>query len=137
MKAIILAAGRGSRMKKLTDERPKCLVELHGQSLLDRQIATLKKAGINSIAIVTGYRKEMLDGYDLYKFHNQRWSETNMLSSLACADDWLQTDNCIVSYSDIFYQPSAVKALIASPYKLSITYDINWLDLGKSVSRTH
>jgi len=57
MKAIILAAGRGSRMKNLTDERPKCLVELRGNPLLDWQLAALLEAGIDRIAIDTGYRQ--------------------------------------------------------------------------------
>ena len=59
MKAIILAAGRGSRMKNLTDDRPKCLVELRGKALLDWQLAALREAGIEQAAIVTGYRREL------------------------------------------------------------------------------
>jgi hypothetical protein len=53
MRAIILAAGRGSRMKNLTDERPKCLVELRGKTLLEWQLGALRHAGINEIAHVT------------------------------------------------------------------------------------
>lgn len=102
MKAIILAAGRGSRMKGLTDDRPKCLVELEGKPLLDRQIQALGEAGCDEIAIVTGYRRDQLMNRGLVEFSNERWSETNMVSSLACAEDWLQSSPCIVSYSDIF-----------------------------------
>ena len=65
MKAIILAAGRGSRMKNMTDERPKCLVELGGKPLLEYQLTALRQAGINEIAVVTGYRRELLVGYGL------------------------------------------------------------------------
>ena len=60
MKAIILAAGRGTRMKALTEEKPKCLVELDGQSLLEKQLGALRQSGIEDIAIVTGYRRELL-----------------------------------------------------------------------------
>ncbi|MEM6595522.1 MAG: phosphocholine cytidylyltransferase family protein [Pseudomonadota bacterium] len=126
MKAIILAAGRGSRMKSMTDENPKCLVELHGKPLLDHQLASLRQAGFDEIAIVTGYRAEMLDGRADHAFHNPRWSETNMVSSLAMARDWLTDAPCIVSYSDIFYDVAAVNALVASEAPMAITYDQNW-----------
>lgn len=126
MKAIILAAGRGSRMQALTDDRPKCLVELRGRTLLDWQLQALRAAGIADIAIVTGYKREQLAGRGLHEFHNARWAETNMVSSLACAEEWLQAGPCIVSYSDIFYEASAVSTLMASPAALAVVYDDNW-----------
>lgn len=129
MKAIILAAGRGSRMKRLTDDRPKCLVELEGKSLLDRQIQALCEAGCSEIAIVTGYRRDQLASRGHEEFYNERWSETNMVSSLASADEWLQTSPCIVSYSDIFYDSAAPRLLMESKSDLAITYDPNWLAL--------
>ena len=75
MKAIILAAGRGSRMNKLTQDRPKCLVELHGRSLLNIQINTLRDAGISDIGIVTGYKRELLTDRGLVEFHNSHCSK--------------------------------------------------------------
>ncbi|WP_456020565.1 phosphocholine cytidylyltransferase family protein [Pseudomonas protegens] len=129
MKAIILAAGRGSRMKSLTDERPKCLVELRGKPLLEWQLESLRAAGISDIAVATGYRRELLAERGLSEFHNPRWAETNMVSSLACAESWLQGEPCIVSYSDIFYSPVAVQSLINSDATLAVTYDPNWLQL--------
>lgn len=126
MRAIILAAGRGSRMKNLTDERPKCLVELRGKSLLDWQLNALREAGITEIAIVTGYKRELLAGCGLVEFHNPRWAETNMVSSLACAAQWLETGPCVVSYSDIFYDASAVRGLMDCPAMIAVTYDANW-----------
>lgn len=129
MKAIILAAGRGSRMKDLTEERPKCLVELRGKALLNWQLEALRAAGISNIAIVTGYKRELLANRGLIEFHNARWAETNMVSSLACAQEWLQADRCVVSYSDIFYSPTAVQSLINCTAPIAITYDPNWLEL--------
>lgn len=129
MKAIILAAGRGSRMKDLTEERPKCLVELRGKALLDWQLEALRAAGITEIAIVTGYKRELLADQGLTEFHNARWAETNMVSSLVCAQEWLQAEPCIVSYSDIFYSPMAVQSLMTCAASLAVTYDPNWLEL--------
>jgi len=129
MKAIILAAGRGSRMKNLTDECPKCLVELRGKSLLEWQLAALHEAGIDEISVVTGYKRELLVNRVPTEFHNPRWAETNMVSSLACAKEWLQAAPCIVSYSDIFYSSQAVKSLMDCTAALAVTYDPNWLKL--------
>jgi L-glutamine-phosphate cytidylyltransferase len=129
MRAIILAAGRGSRMQSLTDERPKCLVELRGQTLLEWQLGALRDAGIDEIAIVTGYKRELLTGRGLVEFYNSRWAETNMVSSLACAESWLIAESCIVSYADIFYESSAVGLLMNCAAPLAVTYDSNWLAL--------
>jgi L-glutamine-phosphate cytidylyltransferase len=127
MRAIILAAGRGSRMKGLTDEQPKCLVEFKGKPLLEWQLGALREAGVNEIAIVTGYKRELLQGRNLVEFHNPRWADTNMVSSLACAESWLVAGSCIVSYADIFYDPSAVRLLLNCAAPLAVTYDSNWL----------
>ena len=129
MKAIILAAGRGSRMKNLTDERPKCFIELNGKKLIESQLEAIRAAGIHEIAVVTGYKSEMLTHFGLTEFHNPRWAETNMVSSLACADTWLRESPCIVSYSDIFYDSEAVILLMKSTSPLAVTYDPSWLSL--------
>lgn len=127
MKAIILAAGRGSRMGHITEKKPKCLVEFRGLSLLERQLNALHSAGITEIGVVTGYKPEMLSERGLSTFHNLRWNETNMVSSLACAAQWLQEAPTIISYSDIFYDTAAVALLINSDADLAVTYDPNWL----------
>lgn len=116
-------------MKDLTDERPKCLVELKGKSLLDWQLSALHSAGITDIGIVTGYKRELLANRGLVEFHNPRWAETNMVSSLVCAQEWLQSEPCIVSYSDIFYDAAAVLALMQCQADIAVTYDPSWLEL--------
>jgi len=132
MRAIILAAGRGSRMQSLTDDKPKCLVELHDKSLLDWQLEALRSAGITDIAVVTGYKREMIADRGLVEFYNERWAETQMVTSLATADEWLTSEPCIVSYSDIFYKSKAVTSLMAADANLAVTYDPNWLELWES-----
>ncbi len=129
MKAIILAAGRGSRMGGATSSKPKCLTRLSGQTLLEWQLIALKDAGLKDIAAVTGYRGDMLDGYVSHRFENDRWAETNMVRSLMCAGEWLSTSPCIVSYSDIFYTGDTVRALMQSGADIGISYDPDWLDL--------
>ena len=129
MRAIILAAGRGSRMKHLTSNKPKCLVNLKGKPLLEWQLKAIKDAGIKEIAIVTGYKKELLANYKLVEFHNNSWLHTNMVVSLTCAEEWLKKGPCVISYSDIFYEKSAIVSLINCSASLAITYDPNWLSI--------
>jgi len=132
MKGIILAAGRGARLKHLTDAKPKCLVEHQGKPLLEWQVDALTQAGVDEIAIVTGYRREMLISRAATEFHNPDWAKTNMVSSLACACKWLQAEPCIVSYSDIFFESEAIKHLIASASDIALTYDVNWRQLWEA-----
>ncbi len=129
MKAIILAAGRGSRMGRMTRRQPKCLLRIDGKALLDRQVAALRAAGIREIAIVTGYCRSQLARRGLKEFHNSRWASTNMVTSLACADAWLREDSCIVSYGDIFYGAGAVRRLFSQNSPVAITFDPGWKKL--------
>jgi len=126
MRGLILAAGRGSRMGTLGDNRPKCLVELDGSPLLDRQIAALRRGGADEIGIVRGYRSDMLNFPGLTYFDNPRWAETNMVMSLAAAAEWLRSGPVIVSYADIFYRGELVRGLLNAPGALVISYDRDW-----------
>jgi len=126
MRAVILAAGRGSRMGPLGDDRPKCLVELHGHALLEYQVAALRAAGVSEIGVVRGYRAERIDRPDLAYFHNELWAQTNMVLSLATAATWLSAGPVVVSYADIFYRSAVVQSLAAAPGQLVISYDRQW-----------
>jgi choline kinase len=116
-------------MGALGDVRPKCLVELDGRPLLDRQLAALRAGGARDIGIVRGYRKDMLERPALTCFDNDRWSETNMVMSLACAAKWLRAEPVIVSYADIFYRGDLIRGLAAAPGELVISYDRRWREL--------
>jgi len=126
MRAVILAAGRGSRLGHLGSDRPKCLVELEGRPLIERQIAALRRGGADEIAVVRGYRAEMIDFPGLAYFVNERWAETNMVMSLATAASWLRAEPVIVSYADIFYRSELIRGLAGAPGELVITYDRDW-----------
>tara|TARA_Y100001968_G_scaffold169982_1_gene155614 strand:- start:628 stop:1362 length:735 start_codon:yes stop_codon:yes gene_type:complete len=128
MKAIILAAGRGSRMNALTDSLPKCRTILHGKELIQWQLDSLSIGGIEEVALVRGYLAETFQ-FDITYFENERWSQTNMVSSLLSANSWLRQHNCIVSYSDIVFSDDAVERLAASHGDIVITFDPNWSDL--------
>ncbi len=126
MRGLILAAGRGSRMGPLGDDRPKCLVELEGKTLIERQIAALRRGGVDEIGVVRGYRAGMIDFPDVRWFANERWAETNMVMSMFAAAPWMRSGPVIVSYADIFYRSELVRGLAGAPGELVISYDRAW-----------
>ena len=126
--AIILAAGRGSRLLSLTDDRPKGLVKLDGRSLIDWQIDAIRQAGIKNIKIVNGYLEHKFDKLGFDTITNKNWDKTNMVGSLMCALDKLDGP-FLVSYSDIVYHPSIVSGLIESKDDFILSYDTDWLSL--------
>ncbi len=132
MKALILAAGRGSRMGDMTVDCPKGMVELCGVPLVTRMINTMKNADVTDIAFATGYSDEALKTYGLPCFHNQNWDKTNMVQSLAYAQEWFKDESVIVSYSDIFVHPQTILDLKHSSADFAVAYDPHWQELWEA-----
>jgi len=129
-RALILAAGQGTRLRPLTDDKPKCLVPLMGKSLLERQISTLQDNGIDNIQIATGYRADQIELLGFNTSFNDRFSETNMVATLFCAMDFIQqAGDLIISYGDIIYQSENLKALLACDDEIALMIDKNWKEL--------
>ena len=88
MKAVILAAGIGSRLRPLTDNVPKCMVEVNGIKIIEKQIKSLLNNGIKEIAVVTGYQHEILNKYLNENFpfieiiDNKEYLKTNNMYSM-------------------------------------------------------
>ena len=129
MKAVILAAGRGSRLGCLTAQKPKCLVELRGKSLLERQIFAMKRAGLRQIGIVVGYRAEAIPDREVKKIKNLRWKTTYGVYSMQCARRWFGQGPLLVSYGDIFYSWRDLARLLRSEGDVAVAYDPRWLKL--------
>lgn len=133
MKAIILAAGMGKRLRPHTLDRPKCLVEIGGVSLLDRQLSVLRSCGVDEVIIVGGYRSEMLRDKASRLWHNSRFEETNMVWSLFCAEDELSGE-VVVSYGDIVYSRETLSSLLSSSAEIAVAVDMNWETYWRSRS---
>ncbi len=127
MRAVILAAGTGSRLGGLTASTPKCLVPFAGRSLLFWQLQALHRAGVVDIAIVTGAHAEQLESFGLTRFHNDRFASTNMVASLMCARTWFDgNDDILVVYGDIVYETRVVQAALAADSPINVVVDRNW-----------
>jgi choline kinase len=125
MKAVILAAGRGTRLRPLTDECPKCMVRLGDKPLVVYQIEAMRDCGIEDISIVTGYRSELVTLEGVKKFVNRDYETTNMVATLMSAGEYLD-DELIVSYGDIVYEKSVLSKLIESKSDVSVVVDLDW-----------
>ena len=122
---IIIAAGLGSRLKKYTDNLPKCMLDFAGKTLLQRQIEAFKINGLNKISVIRGFKKEKINYPDLTYFENKEYKNNNILNSLMYAEEALN-GHVIVSYSDILFEKEVVKRLMESEHDISIVVDIDW-----------
>ena len=102
MKAIILAAGRGTRLGHYTKEIPKGLVDINGKSIIERQIELFKKNGITEIIVVRGYKKEKFCWNDIRFIDNEDFANNNQLASLVLAQNEIfdAADDTILDFSE-------------------------------------
>ncbi len=132
MKMIIVAAGKGMRLKPLTNDRPKCMVEYNKKPIIDYILDAANHCNINEIAVVDGYKKEVLEDYLKKRgctfFTNEDFDSTNMVVSLFHAKEFMN-DDLIISYSDIVYKPAILEKLMKSTADFSVVVDNKWREL--------
>jgi len=119
MTAVILAAGRGGRLRGIAGDRPKCLVRTGDCTLLERQIRTLRACEVDRIVVVTGYRCEEVQrvaGRPVDIVHNTRFSTTNSLYSLWLARDFL-LDGCVILNGDVLFPEQLLVDLLTARYE--------------------
>lgn len=136
MKAIILAAGIASRLRPLTNDRPKCLLKIGNRSLLERTIDALLGQNINEIIIVSGYLHEMLESFvrnhypelSVKFIHNPLYATTNNIYSLWLAmPEVIKEEKVILLDSDILFDPLMIKMLLDAPYQNCLALDAHKL----------
>ena len=124
-KVLIVAAGLGSRLKKHTENSPKCMLDFGGKTLLDRQILAYRKCGIDNINIVRGYKKNKINYKDLNYFDNRDYENNNILNSIFYGEKAIN-GNVIIAYSDILFESTVVQRLLDSDHDISVVVDIDW-----------
>lgn len=123
MKAVILAAGRGTRLAPLTDDRPKPLVQVGGRPLLLRTLQRITQVGIadKDIVIVTGYRENMVqdlmraEGLRCRLVYNPRWFEWNSFYSLVVAREALWGESFLQFEGDVLFDERILPRVLAAP----------------------
>ncbi len=125
MRAIIVAAGMGRRLAPYTDDRPKCLVEVNGRSILERQLDAYQACGVDEVVIVRGYRKESIQIPGARYYDNDAFRDNNILCSLFYAEAAMD-DEFLFSYSDIVFRPEAVRAAQNTDGDYALVIDRLW-----------
>mgnify|MGYP001133369487 CR=1 FL=1 len=127
--AIILCAGRGGRLRPLTDDRPKCLLSPAGRPILERCLSSLREAGIGETVLVTGYRADMVEAfaragdYAGVRFvRNPDYAETNTAVSLHLALRTIGADTLVIN-GDVVFDPGLLNDLIELPESSAVVVD--------------
>jgi choline kinase len=129
VKAIIIGAGRGSRLRHLTDDVPKTLVPILGRPMLDHILDALAAGGFrrSDVIFICGYKADVVRAAypDLAYVENRGWEQNNILASLLCARAHL-AEGFVSTYADIVYRPSIVAELVASPRPIALACDTDF-----------
>lgn len=129
MKAVILAAGLGSRLRPITDSLPKCMVSVNNIKIIDKQIDNLLINGIYDIVVVAGYKYEILFKHinekypDIEVINNYRYNETNNMYSLFLTKEFVYNDNFLLMNADVYYDSCIIKGIIQEPLISKIACD--------------
>ena len=121
MKAIILSAGQGSRLGHMVDDRPKCLIDFSGRTLLDRQLDTLAANGIDEAVVVTGFHDELIEqaiaarsgGPDVRTIFNPFYKVADNTGSLYLAREALSGD-CLVWNGDTLVSDALMRRVVGN-----------------------
>jgi choline kinase len=115
LRAVYLAAGEGRRLRPLTDQLPKAMIEIGAATLAERSLSTLRGAGVGEIVAVTGHCPEALEPVasliDDGRF-NPRFADTGNVYSLWCARDVVE-EGCYVVNSDVLFEAELARRLVA------------------------
>ncbi|MEJ2121923.1 MAG: phosphoenolpyruvate mutase [Alphaproteobacteria bacterium] len=120
--AIVLAASRGSKLGKLTEDKPKGMVDVRGEPLLKRLVGTLREAGVGDVTVVRGWKKDAIDLPSISTADNDAFATTGEVASLACAADKLAGD-VVVGYGDILFRRFVLDALNDTPGDIVLAVD--------------
>lgn len=125
--AIIPAAGFEKQLLPLIEDKPKCLLDIKGKTILERAVAALNEANIKEIAVVRGYKKEAIALPNIRYYDNDRYEETGELFSIFCAEGEMK-GRTIILYGDIIFDSTILEKLLKSPADFALVVDLAWRD---------
>ena len=123
-RAILLAASKGANFGRLTDDKPKAMIEVEGQPIIAGSVQSLRQSGVRDIAIVTGYKPEAFNIGTVKYVHNAAWEATGEVGSLLAAKDKIAGDGLLViGYGDVVARPFVLKNLVETTAPLTVVVD--------------
>jgi Predicted sugar nucleotidyltransferases len=125
VKAVILAAGQGTRLKKYTENLPKGMLSFMGRTIIQRQIEMYRKCGIENIIVVRGFAADRIPYEGVRYYMNEDYANTNMVESLMCAKSEFD-DDIILSYSDILFEEQMLNTMMKSSADFAVAVDTEW-----------
>ena len=134
--AIIAAAGFEKQLLPLIEEKPKCLLDIKGKTILERAVGALNECNIKDIALVRGYKKEAITLPNIRYYDNDRYEETGELYSLFCTEHEFK-GRVLVLYGDIMFDRAILEKLLKSPADISLVVDVAWLDADRTAQPIH
>ncbi len=114
-----------SRLRTLTNDKPKCMLKLFNETLIERQIKIFNNCNINDITIVTGYMSEMIDIPDVNYVKNKNYETTNINESLFCALE-PSSSPILVTYSDIVFEQKIIQQMLEFTGDVGLAVNLNW-----------
>ncbi len=132
---IIAAAGFEKQLLPLIEDKPKCLLDIKGKTILERQVGALNECNIKEIALVRGYKKEAITLPNIRYYDNDRYEETGELYSLFCAENEMKS-RTIMLYGDIIFDTAILEKLLKSPADITLVVDLAWYDQQHQQGRT-
>jgi phosphoenolpyruvate phosphomutase len=127
VRAVILAAGADDKLLPLTEDRPKCMLDVKGKTILERQVELLNSYGIKDVAVVRGYRKERVDLTNIRYFDNDDYESTGEAVSLFKAESFFDGP-LLVIYGDILFEREVLEKLLRSDAPSTIVVDRSWVE---------
>lgn len=118
MKAVILAAGLGTRLRPITNEVPKCMVPVNGIRIIDKQIDNLLSNGVEEIYVVDGYKAEVLAEHlkanypQVHIVSNPRYAETNNMYSLYLTSKYVKGEEFLLMNADVYFDSCIIKGIM-------------------------
>lgn len=134
--AIIPAAGFEKQLLPLIEDKPKCLLDIKGKTILERAVGALNEANIKDIAVVRGYKKEAVALPNIRYYDNDRYEETGELFSIFCAESEMR-GRTIVLYGDIIFDTPILEKLLKSPADVALVVDLAWQGELRGASSAH
>lgn len=125
--AIIPAAGFEKQLLPLIEDKPKCLLDIKGKTILERAVAALNEANIKEIAVIRGYKKEAIALPNIRYYDNDRYEDTGELFSIFCAEPEMK-GRTIVLYGDIIFDTTILEKLLKSSADFALIIDLAWRD---------